>query len=306
MIKGSGLAILAMGKLGGHEFTTTSDVDMVLIFDADDMDILSNGSKSLSVNHYYARLCQNFINSITALTGEGKLYEVDVRLRPSGTSGPLAVSVESFNEYQKGQAWTWEHMALTRARVISGPDLLRKKIDTVINDIICHKKRDQDNLLHEVAKMRKRLEDNYKTTNIWAMKYVRGGLIDIEFICQYLILKHGADKPEIINRNTLGQIENITKCGVLDEIKGKQLYDACHTLQSVQAMLRLCLGSSSKSNERSPALINAISDRLGCDSNDLEDIILKKQKYVLDLYNEIIEVPASAIKHHEPTAPITK
>lgn len=304
VIEDSSLCVLAMGKLGGHEFTTTSDVDMVLIFDADDMDTMSNGEKSLSVNHYYARLCQNFINSITALTGEGKLYEVDVRLRPSGISGPLAVSVESFNEYQKGQAWTWEHMALTRARVISGPDLLRKKIDKVIGDILCHKKRDQENLLHEVAKMRKRLDDNYKTTNIWAMKHIRGGLIDVEFICQYLTLKHGADRPDILSKNTLGQIENITKCGILDDKKGKHLYEACHTLQSVQAVLRLCLGSASKDNARSPALIKAISDRLGCKSSELEGIILKKQKYVLDLYNEIIEIPASELKQHEPTPPI--
>ncbi|MBT5766881.1 MAG: bifunctional [glutamine synthetase] adenylyltransferase/[glutamine synthetase]-adenylyl-L-tyrosine phosphorylase, partial [Kordiimonadaceae bacterium] len=106
IIENSSLCILAMGKLGSYEFTTTSDVDIVLIYDADDMSAVSNGAKSLGVNHYYARLSQNFINSITALTAEGKLYEVDMRLRPSGTAGPLAVSIESFNDYQKGQAWT--------------------------------------------------------------------------------------------------------------------------------------------------------------------------------------------------------
>ena len=88
----------------------------------------SDGIKPLSINHYYARLSQNFINGITALTGEGKLYDVDMRLRPSGAAGPLAVSVESFIKYQSGEAWTWEHMALTRARVISGSSVLEQKL----------------------------------------------------------------------------------------------------------------------------------------------------------------------------------
>ncbi len=305
-IKGSSLCILAMGKLGGHEFTTTSDVDMILIYDAEDMDALSNGDKQLTVNHYYARLCQNFINSITALTGEGKLYEVDMRLRPSGTAGPLAVSIESFSDYQKGQAWTWEHMALTRARVISDEWPLREKIETLIGNILSHKDRDQDNLLHEVAKMRLRLEDNYATDNIWAMKYVRGGIIDVEFICQYLLLKHGSEKPEILEKNTYKQILMLSDTGILDMREGHDLCDACHTLQTVQVLLRLCLGTTSKNDERSPALLQSLAERLKTTPDQLEDLILQKQKTVLDLYEKIIEIPAKNLKPHEPIPPLEK
>lgn len=305
-IDDSELCILAMGKLGGHEFTTTSDIDMVLIFDARDMERLSNGKKQLSVNHYYARLCQNFINSVTALTGEGKLYEVDMRLRPSGTAGPLAVSIEGFRDYQKGQAWTWEHMALTRARVISGGSAVREKVESLIHNILSHKDRDHDNLLHEVAKMRKRLADNFPTDNIWAMKHVRGGIIDIEFICQYLLLKHGADNPEILEKNTYKQILMLADAGILNARQGHDLCDACHTLQTMQLLLRLCLGSTSKNNDRSPALLQSLAERLKTKPDKLETLIREKQNSVLDLFEKIIEIPASNLKPHEPIAPLEK
>ncbi|MDG1857580.1 MAG: hypothetical protein P8I94_00670, partial [Emcibacteraceae bacterium] len=306
IIENSSLCILAMGKLGGHEFTTTSDVDMVLIYDAEDMAATSNGNKPLTVNHYYARLSQNFINSITALTAEGKLYEVDMRLRPSGTAGPLAVSIASFNDYQTGKAWTWEHMALTRGRVISGPQTLHENIDQCMLNILSHQKRDHDNLLHEVAKMRLRLFENFGTENIWAMKHVRGGIIDIEFICQYLLLKHGSNHPEILKKNTLSQIKGLTEHKIINETQGNALYEACHMMQTIQSLLRLSLGSTSKSDERPETLLKALAEQLNCPVIDLQRNITQKQNSVLDLYNEIIEIPSQTLKPHEPIAPLNQ
>lgn len=303
-IENSELSILAMGKLGGHEFSTTSDIDMVLIYDAEDMDSVSNGKKQLTVNHYFARLCQNFVNSITALTSEGKLYEVDMRLRPSGTAGPLAVSIDSFSDYQKGQAWTWEHMALTRARVISEQSPLRDKIEDLIHSILTHGNRDHDNLLHEVSKMRKRLADNFPTDKIWAMKHVRGGIIDIEFICQYLLLKHGHENSEILEKNTYKQILMLADAGYLTVREGHDLCDACHTMQTIQVLLRLCLGSTSKNDDRSPALLQSLADRLNTAPDKLETLIKQKQKTVLDLFDKIIEIPASNLKPHKPIPPL--
>ncbi|WDU59731.1 bifunctional [glutamine synthetase] adenylyltransferase/[glutamine synthetase]-adenylyl-L-tyrosine phosphorylase [Pseudemcibacter aquimaris] len=303
-IENSSLCILGMGKLGGFDFTTTSDADIVLIYDADEMDVMSDGPKPLTVNHYYARLSQNFINSITALTGEGKLYEVDMRLRPSGTAGPLAVSFDSFNDYQHGQAWTWEHMALTRSRVIAGPENLKEKIEKCTFNILTHKGRDQENLLHEVAKMRIRMEENLGTENIWAMKQVRGGIIDIEFICQYLILEYASENQNILKRNTLKQIKTLTDEGYINQEKGKYLYQACYTMQTIQALLRLCMGTTSRDDDRPKPLLSALAERLECDIDDLEPQILAFQKSVLDLYKEIIEIPASNLKPHEPTNPI--
>lgn len=304
IIENSSLCILAMGKLGSYEFTTTSDVDIVLIYDANDMSAVSNGPKSLGVNHYYARLSQNFINSITALTAEGKLYEVDMRLRPSGTAGPLAVSIESFNDYQKGQAWTWEHMALTRGRVISGPDALRIKIENIIYNILSHPGRVHDNLLHEVANMRVKLAENFGTDNIWSMKNIRGGIIDIEFICQYTLLAHGDKYPSLLKRNTLRQLKEIKKAKILNENDVETLSKACHIMQSSQSLLRLCLGTTSKSKERPPALLETLAVRLETTSEKLEKLITSNQKNVLDLYNKIIEIPAKNLKPHDPIPPL--
>ena len=122
---------------------------------------------------------------------------------------------KSFNDYQKGQAWTWEHMALTRGRVISGPDTLRIKIETIIHNILSHPGRAHDNLLHEVAKMRVKLAENFGTDNIWSMKNIRGGIIDIEFICQYTLLANGDKYPSILKRNTLRQLKEIKKAKIL-------------------------------------------------------------------------------------------
>ncbi|MDC1090225.1 bifunctional [glutamine synthetase] adenylyltransferase/[glutamine synthetase]-adenylyl-L-tyrosine phosphorylase [Emcibacteraceae bacterium] len=304
IIENSSLCILAMGKLGSYEFTTTSDVDIVLIYDADDMSAVSNGAKSLGVNHYYARLSQNFINSITALTAEGKLYEVDMRLRPSGTAGPLAVSIESFNDYQKGQAWTWEHMALTRGRVISGPDTLRIKIETIIHNILSHPGRAHDNLLHEVAKMRVKLAENFGTDNIWSMKNIRGGIIDIEFICQYTLLANVDKYPSILKRNTLRQLKEIKKAKILSADDVKTLSKACHIMQTSQSLLRLCLGTTSKSKERPPALLETLAERLETPPQNLEKLITTNQKNVLDLYKKIIEIPANNLKPHDPIPPL--
>lgn len=303
-IENSSISILAMGKLGGHELTTTSDVDMVLIYDVDDMTALSDGDKKLSANHYYARLSQNFINSVTALTGEGKLYEVDMRLRPAGKAGPLAVSLDGFNNYQKGQAWTWEHMALTRSRVIAGPESLNKRLESVILKILSHKGRDQDNLLFEVAKMRHRLADNFSTSNIWAMKHIRGGIIDVEFICQYLLLKHGAKHPKILKKNTLNQIKALSDVGILKSAIAKELYNACHTLQAIQAMLRLCLDNAAVDQEKPHALLVTLAERFDSKPDKIEEIILENQNFIHNLYHEIIETPASKLAPIEPIPPL--
>ncbi|MBL4895170.1 MAG: bifunctional [glutamine synthetase] adenylyltransferase/[glutamine synthetase]-adenylyl-L-tyrosine phosphorylase, partial [Emcibacter sp.] len=197
-------AVFALGKLGGQELTTTSDLDLVFIYDAVDAPPFSDGTKPLSINHYFARLSQQFINALTAMTGEGKLYEIDMRLRPSGNAGPIAVTLKSFEDYQKKSAWTWEHLALTRGRIIIGDEEIRQKITAVTEQALSHG--DRKTLLQDTADMRQKLREEFGTTDIWSVKHVPGGLVDIEFICQYLILKYGAAKPEILVTNTLDQI----------------------------------------------------------------------------------------------------
>ncbi len=135
-IKGQETAILAMGRLGSREMTASSDLDLILLYDFDEEHPDSDGERSLHGAQYFARLTQRLISAFTTRTNYGVLYDVDMRLRPSGRAGPVASRIDSFADYQEREAWTWEHMALTRARVISASPAFRKKIEDIIRSVL--------------------------------------------------------------------------------------------------------------------------------------------------------------------------
>ncbi|WP_417318162.1 bifunctional [glutamine synthetase] adenylyltransferase/[glutamine synthetase]-adenylyl-L-tyrosine phosphorylase [Emcibacter sp.] len=302
-IDGGSFCVVAMGKLGGYELTTTSDLDLVFIYNCKGPGGFSDGKKSLSVNHYYARLSQNIINALTALTGEGKLFDVDMRLRPSGNAGPIAVNLETFCEYQEGKAWTWEHMALTRARVIACDRELGDKVNAAIHNILTHRNRDQDNLLFEVAKMRSRMRKEFDTDNVWAVKHTQGGLVDIEFICQYLLLSRATEKPEILDTNILNFLKKASGAGIIDDEKAEILSRATEMMQTIQLLLRLCMGSASKSENKPAALVKILLQRTETGTlGELEEKIAAAQHSVYEIYQEIIETPAANML---PPAPVT-
>ncbi len=288
--------VLALGKLGGRELTTTSDLDLVFIYDAPDKSQMSDGAKPLTVNHYFARLSQQYINALTAMTGEGRLYEIDMRLRPSGNAGPIAVTLESFEEYQKTNAWTWEHLALTRGRTITGSPDLQEKINHVVHKALKARKRDPDKLLADTAEMRDKLRAEFGTDNIWSIKHVRGGLVDIEFICQYLILKHAPDQPEILTANTLDQIAQLKAHKIVPEKKAETLHGACAFMQDLQVILRLSMGSGTSFTEQPQELIRTLCERFDAASlGQLETRLRKIQAKVTGIYQEIIAAPAEKI-----------
>ena len=130
------MAILGMGKLGSRELTAGSDVDLILLYDHDEDAEESDGDKPLAPSHYYARLTQRLIAAVSAPTAEGVLYEVDLRLRPSGNKGPVATHIDAFRKYQRREAWTWEHMALTRARAVAGDAALRAEVEAEVAAIL--------------------------------------------------------------------------------------------------------------------------------------------------------------------------
>ncbi|PCI46682.1 MAG: bifunctional [glutamate--ammonia ligase]-adenylyl-L-tyrosine phosphorylase/[glutamate--ammonia-ligase] adenylyltransferase [Alphaproteobacteria bacterium] len=294
-ISGARFAVLALGKLGGQELTTTSDLDLVFIYDAEHSPPFSDGQKQLSINHYFARLSQQFINALTAMTGEGKLYDVDMRLRPSGNAGPIAVTLQGFEEYQTTKAWTWEHLALTRGRVVVGDSGICDKITGIIKQALSHAKR--KNLLQDTADMRQKLRKEFGTTDIWSLKHMRGGLVDIEFICQYLILKHIMDQPKILVPNTLEQISQLKKYRFLSENKADQIYQACDFMQNLQVFLRLCLGSSSGFSEKSQRLIDSLCERFKVSSLDqLARKLIQSQENISVIYEDIIEQPSKPRK----------
>ena len=238
----SAAAVLAMGKLGGCEMTASSDLDIILIYDAPAEAItgtlLSNGPKPLSAAQYYARLTQRLVVALSAHTAQGNLYDVDLRLRPSGQQGPLATSFASFVDYQNTSAWTWEHMALTRARVVSGPLHLRDRIEAAIAAVLS-KPRARAAIATDVRDMRTRIEADKGTTNIWDLKQVRGGLVDLEFIAQYLQLIYASEFKGVLNTNTARAIAALGQFKALNDTDAHTLSDAAGLLSNLTGLLRL-------------------------------------------------------------------
>ena len=175
---------MALGRLGAVEMTANSDLDLIVIYDFDQKHPNSDGKRPLYGAQYFARFTQRLISALTVQTNYGKLYDVDMRLRPSGRSGPVATQIDGFKDYQEREAWTWEHLALSRARVVSGPPEFAARIETVIRGVLC-RKRDARTIADDVVEMRAAIAKEKGDANPWDFKYAAGGLIDIEFIAQF-------------------------------------------------------------------------------------------------------------------------
>lgn len=233
-------AVIAMGKLGGYEMTATSDLDLILVYDFDSENPESDGARPLYGTQYFARLTQRLINALTAQTNYGALYQVDMRLRPSGRAGPLATQLDGFLQYQESEAWTWEHMALTRARVVSASPEFQKRIERVIQDIL-QRPRDAKLTAGDVTEMRAAIAKEKGDSTRWDLKYVAGGLIDIEFIAQYLQLVHAHRLPDILDTSTVRVLEKARALNVLTVEDAEILRPAVQLYQDMTQILRLCL-----------------------------------------------------------------
>ncbi len=241
-------AVVALGKLGGSEMTSSSDLDLILIYDFDEAKPESDGPRPLHGSQYFARLTQRLINAITAQTNYGALYQVDMRLRPSGRSGPLATMISSFAAYQETDAWTWEHMALTRARVISASAGFAARVDKVVADTL-RKPRDPHLIAGDVVEMRGAIAKENGDAVRWDLKYAAGGLIDIEFIAQYLLLAHAHQHPGILDRSTARILGKARALGVLSAEDADVLRPAVALYQDLTQILRLCLPGSVRSKK---------------------------------------------------------
>ncbi len=239
-VVGGGSAVIAMGKLGGREMTAASDLDLILVYDFDPAVAQSSGGRPLAPAHFYTRLTQRLISALSSATAEGKLYDVDMRLRPSGQQGPVATQLSSFIAYQGREAWTWEHLALTRARVVSGPPPLRAEVEAAIRNALL-KPRDAGKLAADVHEMRARIAKEKGTEDIWDLKQVRGGLVDLEFIAQYLQLKNAAAHPGVLDQSTVEAYRKLRDAGELAPARADILIPATRLLHDLTQVLRLCL-----------------------------------------------------------------
>ena len=237
-VPGGTFAVIGMGRFGSREMTLASDLDLILIYDVPPGVETSDGAHPLAVSGYYARLSQRLIGAITAPTAEGRLYEVDMRLRPSGAAGPIASHFTGFARYQRESAWTWEHMALTRARPVAGDAGLRQRISETLEAVL-RMPRDPQRLVSDIATMRRRIAEENPRPSPWDLKNRRGGLIDLEFFVQYLILREAASFPEILHRGTAQALVALSEVDALAIQAQRELVAAERLLRDVQAVLVL-------------------------------------------------------------------
>ena len=304
---GDGFAVLALGKLGGRELSATSDLDLVFLYDAPSDSAgptASDGPKPLSLPHYYQRLGQRLINALTAMTGEGALFEVDMRLRPSGNTGPLAVSLETFAQYQRESAWTWEHLALIRARIVAAKLHFAARIDAALFDALVTERVAGD-LLLAVSDMRHRHAEEHPAKSIWQIKHLRGGLIDCEFICQYLQLLHAHENSNILDTGTASAYEKLAAAGFLERATADELIEATRLWQRLQGLLRIAIEDDSIPEEFPEPLratLAAAADVV--DFAALEVRVRETADRVFGFYQQLIEQPAEALRG-EKTCPLS-
>ncbi|SET36586.1 glutamate-ammonia-ligase adenylyltransferase [Marinobacter segnicrescens] len=229
-------AIIGYGKLGGLELGYTSDLDLVFIHDADPEES-TDGDKSIDNAVFYTRLGQRIVHILSTQTPSGQLYEVDMRLRPSGNSGLLVSTVTAFDKYQRNDAWTWEHQALARARGVAGCEQTLEKFETLRHEILCQQ-RDPSKLRQEVVDMREKMRASLGTpesrqAEVFHIKHDTGGLIDIEFMVQYLMLSQSHDHPELTQwSDNIRQMEELGRVGVLPVEDTEKLRETFITLRS--------------------------------------------------------------------------
>ncbi|ODT00563.1 MAG: glutamine-synthetase adenylyltransferase [Erythrobacter sp. SCN 62-14] len=186
-VPGGELLVLGLGRLGGGALTHASDLDIVYLFTGD-FAARSDGERPLGATQYFNRLASRVSAALSVPTAQGALYEVDTRLRPQGNQGPLAVSCEAFAKYQREAAWTWEHMALARARVLAGSPAARAELEAILRDVI-RAPRDAETLRAAVVEMRERMAEHKQPGGPIDAKLLRGGLVDLEFVVQFLQLR---------------------------------------------------------------------------------------------------------------------
>jgi glutamate-ammonia-ligase adenylyltransferase len=256
-------AILGMGKLGGRELNYHSDLDIIYIYDFQGT---TDGEKKISNHEYFAKLGQKIISILSVPTREGYVYKIDTRLRPSGNAGPLVTSLESFKDYHRDYAQIWERQALVKARVISGAETLRERIEEIVRNTVYGRGADEE-VRGEINRLRMRMEQELarETAGSYNIKTGRGGMVDVEFVVQYLQLKHGRDIPAIRSVNTLAALRAMRDNSLVGEMDFRTLRDGYVFLLQLENRLRLIHDYSMNDLGGPRVYLNKLARRLGYD-----------------------------------------
>lgn len=277
VVPGGGLAVVALGKAGGREMMAGSDLDLMLVYDHPEEISESTGARAVPVSQYYTRAAHQFVAALTAPGAEGPLYAIDMRLRPSGNKGPVAVSLAAFRRYHEpddpadpaaGRAWIWERMALTRARVMAAPPALRRPLDAAISMAVASAG-PAERIRGDARAMRARLLRERKPTSCWAVKTRLGGLMDVEFVAQTLQLIHAPHHPDALASSTCAALRRLAVAGALPTEDAETLMRADRLWRGVQERLRIMLGADTP-GEHLPQPVAAMLLRAMAPGQDLD------------------------------------
>ena len=253
-VPGGAMVVVALGKAGGRETMAGSDLDLMLIYDHPPKTIQSEGAREMAASQWFIRATQAYVAALTSPDAEGPTFAVDMRLRPSGNKGPVAVSLSSFKRYHKHDAWTWERMALTRARVVAGPVSLRRKVEREIAAAIASS--DATKVRGDARAMRARMLRDLPASGQWDVKARAGGQVEVEFIAQVLQLLHGP-----VSTTLRLAVAGLHQAGHLADMDAQLLIHADRVWRSLQSILRLTHGPKPPA-ELAPSAVHAILEAM--------------------------------------------
>jgi glutamate-ammonia-ligase adenylyltransferase len=243
LIAGAEAVVLGMGRLGAGELTPSSDLDLMLLYDRPENAEASDGGRPLDPVTWHVRFTQRLVAALTVPTRRGTLYQVDMRLRPAGNKSPAATQFRGFTAYHQGEAEIWEEMALTRARVVAGDIDLKAKVEAAIRGILL-RKREPAKVAAAVAEMRALIAKEKGESDAWDLKLAAGGLTDLDFLAQFLILAHGHDHPQLLARTTASVFVAARDTGVIAAEEAERLAGAARFIGDVQLWQRFAVEES--------------------------------------------------------------
>jgi len=257
------LAVIGMGKLGGGDLNYHSDLDIIFVYDHQGS---TNGEKRVTNHEYFAKLAQKIISILSLQTREGYVYKIDTRLRPSGNAGPLVTSLDSFLDYHRREAQIWERQALTKARVVLGDESLGAQLHDVIRHTVYGTSIDDEGR-REIHRLRMRMENELarERNGSYNIKTGRGGMVDVEFVTQYLQLKYGCRYPELRTTSTIVALKEICTLGILPKSDADTLLSGFKFLRRLENQLRIIHDYSVNDLAGSKSYMNKLARRLGYD-----------------------------------------
>jgi len=263
-------AVQAMGKLGGGELNYHSDLDIIFIYEGAGNNRPVEGTeadrfKEQNNQEYFSRMAQRVISILSLSTRNGYVYQIDTRLRPSGNQGPLVTSLSAYAAYHESSAQLWERQALTKARVVVGPAELAEKIETLNQRIVYERQMDQVHARQEIRRLRGRMEEEIAKENAthFNIKTGRGGMVDVEFLVQYLQLLHGGANPRLRTSNSLQALSVMQEEGILEPAEAEGLAEGYKFLRRLENKLRLVHDQSVNQLEGDAATLGKLARRLG-------------------------------------------